>query len=1406
MRYPTRAVRLENSSLNPLAHPICLSWPRRRTAARAWHGHIPFAMFLVDLLRPRTLVELGVSAGNSYCAFCQAVKELRLDTRCHGVDTWPAEASLDDLREHHDPLYGTFSRLVRSTFVEALPHFGEGTVDLLHIDGCHGDDGVERDFAAWLPKMSAGGVVLLHGTSGGERDARIGRFWDQVKRRYPSFEFQHGQGLGVLAIGDVRSPELRSIFDAVPDEAAKIRRFFVELGRRISLEDDVEGLQRRLDAAARTRRAESVRLVHQVESQTHALHSVTSELAQRGQELAESQRRLHEREHLLHGITSSRGWRALNGYRSLKGRVLLPLTWLRGLWNTRVRQEYRPVLEPIHDLRWLHDRQVWESTGRDPQFNVSRPWPAGWTEVALEIEAEGPVVGHARLYVDRGSGYSERDSYDLGDVGRGRRTRALRLGPDVIALRLDPFESAAWFSVRALALRGRAQPAGPADGADRGAPEDLAAVAGVPALPGFAVPLAIDPYQAWLDVNRWNERRAALLSERLAALAAPPLLSLVIPVDRPAPDLLERAVASVAAQVYGHWELCIVADGGTDPAARETLATLAEGDGRIRVRFHDTDGLATNRAPETARGEFLVLMDPDVVLEADALGEIALSLAEHPDTDVLYADDDTIDAEGRRSDPRFKPDWSPELLLSYTYWGPLLVVRRSVFLKVGGLRPGYEGAQDHDLALRIGEITDRVGHVPKILCHRGPGSESTAASADAGRRAVQDALRRRGARATARRVEWSPSVGGEIFTHEFPDEGPRVAVLIAARNDPAVLQACLESLKKTTYANYEVVVVDNGDGGAETLNRAVEDVEADLVLFLDDAVEIVAPRWLSQMVGYVTLPGVGAVGARLRAPDGTLRHAGIVHGYHHGLAGPAFKGLPASAPGYLSYATVARNCSAVTAACLLTHRELFRCLGGFDASRFGRAYYDLDYGRRLRAAGQRVVYCPTAELLQRDEASRGGAENAAEPAEVHRTYGAGRDPFYNPNLSLRHERFAVDGRTLPPRRSAPIRVLMCAHSLNREGAPYSQFELTAGLKEAGVIEPVVYAPEVGPLLEEYEARGIHVEVFDHPLRDVYDAAAYDQAIALFATWIEALDVELVYGNTRHTFYAIEAAKRLDLPSIWNPRESEPWHTYFDQFGVAIAPLALRCFAYPYRVIFVADATRESCAALATHHNFVTIHTGLDRARFAATLAPWPRARARRELGLGPDEIVCLSMGTVCERKGQMDLIEAIARLPEETATTVRCLVVGNASNEYAARVQAARDALPADRQARVEFVPVTDDVGLYYAASDVFVCTSRIESFPRVILEAMAASLPIVTTPVYGIAEQVRDDVNALCYGPGDVETLAAHIQRLCDEPALRQRLVGNSRHVLDTLNDFDAMVAAYGCVFREAWLSGRSR
>jgi len=245
--------------LNPVDHPICFANPSHLTPFSSWHEHIPFAMLLVDIMRPKIIVELGTYYGDSYCAFCQAVKELSLDTRCYAIDTWEGDPHtgvfapevLKDLRAHHDPLYGSFSTLIKSTFDEALQHFADGTIDILHIDGYHTYGQVKHDFESWLPKMSPYGVILLHDTNVREHDFGVREFWDEVKSQYLHFEFLHCHGLGVLAVGKVHHKGLQFLLDASGEDTVKIRTFFFQLGNRLALRVKSEAKDRELKLLVR---------------------------------------------------------------------------------------------------------------------------------------------------------------------------------------------------------------------------------------------------------------------------------------------------------------------------------------------------------------------------------------------------------------------------------------------------------------------------------------------------------------------------------------------------------------------------------------------------------------------------------------------------------------------------------------------------------------------------------------------------------------------------------------------------------------------------------------------------------------------------------------------------------------------------------------------------------------------------------------------------------------------------------------------------------------------------------------------------------------------------------------------------------------------------------------------------
>jgi GT2 family glycosyltransferase/glycosyltransferase involved in cell wall biosynthesis len=946
--------------------------------------------------------------------------------------------------------------------------------------------------------------------------------------------------------------------------------------------------------------------------------------------------------------------------------------------------------------------------------------------------------------------------------------------------------------------------------------------------PYFTPPAVLDPYDAWLRVNRDNPQRRARIEASLRSPGAVPRFSILVPVYDPPIDVFRAMIESAIEQTYPGWELLLVDNGCTNPEIRPIMEEWSGRDGRIRTLHRPVNGnisAATNQAAAAAIGEYLVLLDSDDLLDRDAVAHLAIYLDAHPDTDLVYSDEDQVRADGRPHSPQFKPDWSPELLLSFCYVGHLTAIRRSLYQESGGMRSAFDGSQDHDLWLRVSERTNRVGHIPQVLYHwrivQGSGAAHwKPATFEAGRRAVEEAFHRRGLACRVQHTEWAARAGCAIFEPVMPDDGPSVAILIPSRNHGPRLKFAIDSLAKTTYRNYRVYVLDNDSDDRATIdylaalphrvlripnrdgrfnfaainNTAAAMVEEDMLLFLNDDTEVINPRWLSQMVGWSRLAGVGAVGARLLYPDRRVQHAGIIHGVPEGLAGHAFRYAAWWDPGDLNLARVTRDCQAVTGACMLTPRRLFLDLGGFDEDRFGVAYNDVDYGLRLADAGYRSVYCAEAELYHHESLSRGRAGDPREMAAYRARHGQRIDPYFSPHRDDDRESLAIAPTVVPigPRRE-PVPVLAVTHNLNWEGAPRIEFELVRRLQNAGAIRAEVLSPCDGPLRRAYEEEGIPLHVEPDLAGVGLSLPAFRDGTTRLADWIGRGGYEVVHANTLRTYWAIEAARVAGIPSVWSVHESERWQSYFDHLSPSVAASALACLGYPYRVVFSARSTLRVWSALNTRHNFSLIRYAHDVPRFLGGLHRVDRSRARRDLDVADDDVCVLLVGTVCERKGQLDLLVAFSALPGPIAGRVKCFVVGGRDAEpYSRDLVGMAANLPAERRHRFVVVPETGETAAYWRAADLFCCTSRVECYPLVTLEAMAVGLPIITTPAFGISEQVQPSVNALIYQPGDISALAGHLAALVQDEPLRRSMAEWSPHVLRSLPDDARMNELY--------------
>ncbi|MGA7987249.1 MAG: glycosyltransferase [Candidatus Dormiibacterota bacterium] len=502
-------------------------------------------------------------------------------------------------------------------------------------------------------------------------------------------------------------------------------------------------------------------------------------------------------------------------------------------------------------------------------------------------------------------------------------------------------------------------------------------------------------YRRWLASHTPTATAIARMRREAAAFEHPPVISVVMPVHDPDRAWLEAAIDSVLSQAYPHLELCIADDGSTKPYVREVLEGLDK-DARVRVAFRDRRGgigAASNSAIELATGEFIGFLDHDDVLRPHALFAMAAYIRDHADADVVYSDEDKLLADGSFGLPAFKPDYSPELLLGGNYFNHFTVMRRSLLHDVGNFREGFDGSQDHDLVLRVSERARRVGHVADVLYAWRMTVGSTAISADrkpladdAGRRAVDDALRRRGVDAHA---EFGPSAG--LYIPRYAITGtPTVDVLIVARVQTADSTVCAANIEQfSTYADRRVTVVSAGDGVSRAVNRAARELHGDHMVLLDASVRVLTPQWIEAMLELSQRDDVAAVGALLRYPDGSVAHQGVVVG-RLGIA-----------TGVDPLLHIIRETSAVSAACLMTRRDVFDKVSGLD-ERFRERLFDIDYCMRVRALGNRVLCTPLAELTWGGADQGVGAEPRDPDAVSFRdrweTEGGIPDPYVNANV------------------------------------------------------------------------------------------------------------------------------------------------------------------------------------------------------------------------------------------------------------------------------------------------------------------------------------------------------------------------------------------------------------------------
>ena len=554
--------------------------------------------------------------------------------------------------------------------------------------------------------------------------------------------------------------------------------------------------------------------------------------------------------------------------------------------------------------------------------------------------------------------------------------------------------------------------------------------------------ITVPEYQRWIALHEGLDLECrAFIRLKIDSLDGPPLLSVLLPTCDSNIVWLKEAIDSVQKQIYPYWELCIADDASRNPEVKSLLLEYSQQDSRIKIIYcQERRGISqtANAALGIASGQWIALLDHDDLISEDALYQVALAVCCNPNACLIYSDEDRIDSNGVRFDPYFKGDWNPDLFYSQNFISHLGAYKRELVNQVGGFRIGFEGSQDYDLALRCIEVLkgEQIHHISKVLYHwrlheNSFSHQNSVISKNAGVRALNDHLKREliNAHGVANDT-------GYRVIYDMPRNIPLVTLIIPTHNHIDLLKRAVSSiLEKTTYSNYELLIIDHQSDEDESINylseissienirvirvvgsfnfskfnnQAVSAANGSIVGLLNNDVEVITPNWLDEMVSLVIQEGAGAVGARLWYPDDTLQHGGVILGYGPSRIAGHIHAMSRDDKGYFGRAELIQNFSAVTAACLLVKKSVYLEADGLDEN-LPVDYNDVDFCLRLIRLGYRNIWTPYAELYHHEHGTRGKVQNPQRDAQLMQDMAYMRnrwgdyltqDPTYSPNLDL----------------------------------------------------------------------------------------------------------------------------------------------------------------------------------------------------------------------------------------------------------------------------------------------------------------------------------------------------------------------------------------------------------------------
>lgn len=748
-------------------------------------------------------------------------------------------------------------------------------------------------------------------------------------------------------------------------------------------------------------------------------------------------------------------------------RVLLKTKEQKSILNSY--KDYVLLKEHNFNLTNVGQKEgIYAANDDDPYvtFNTNfEGYNAGFYGWSFYIFANTELIGQqGKIYIDYGEGFSEENSISM-FITSGLNERVIFLERPPINIRFDPLEIQTEFSIldfeittineatikhyfQKVLLKDK-QPLSNDDQPILALYEQYQELILNPSQ-------NVGKYEKWIAVNELEKDTLYYESKSLERhFDTSILFSIIIPTYNTEEKYLRACVDSLLNQSFSNFEVCIADDCSTDMRVKQVLKEYEAQDERIKVVYRSKNGhisKASNSAIDIAIGRYLVLVDHDDTLSSNALYYCAKAIYDNADLKIIYSDEDKIDENGVRSNPHFKSDWNPDLLFSQNYVSHLGVYSASLIDSIGGFRTGVEGSQDYDLLLRcLPKIeSSQIAHIPKVLYHWRAIAGSTATDAgektyttDAGIKSLRDYFSINGPRGVAVKMGQVPNTYKVDWP--IPRKAPKVSMLIPTRDGKQITEQAVRSiLDKTTYPNYDILIIDNGSEKAETFeffeqiqnedsrvsvirydqpfnysainNFGVKHTDGEIIGLINNDVEVINPEWLTEMVMHAIRPEIGCVGAKLYYANGQIQHAGVITSLG-GVAGHSHKYFPREAVGYFHRLVLVQNLTAVTAACLLVKRNIYEEVNGLNEKDLTVAFNDVDFCLRVYTAGYRNLWTPYAELYHHESISRGAEDSPEKIARFNKEVNymkltwkqlLDRDPHYSPNLTKAREDFSIN--------------------------------------------------------------------------------------------------------------------------------------------------------------------------------------------------------------------------------------------------------------------------------------------------------------------------------------------------------------------------------------------------------------